>query len=155
MTEKNKEQHMIANIKRMLDDNRLDVDTRAALQQARIRALAKTAKYQKPQRWLEFAVAASLVAILAINLPYIKNDAPSTGESLKPKNPSLAINTKTRSDQHSIKPKQTPASVATTQTNTNQAETIDMDLLENLDLYEDTEFYQWLSEQEAQGDLDA
>lgn len=155
MTEKNKEQHMIANIKRMLDDNRLDVDTRAALQQARIRALAKTAKYQKPQRWLEFALAASLVAILAINLPYIKNDAPSTGETLKPKTPSLAINTKTRSDQHSIKPKQIPASVATTQTNTNQAETIDMDLLENLDLYEDTEFYQWLSEQEAQGDLDA
>lgn len=151
MTEENKEQHMIANIKRMLDENRLDVDSRAALQQARIRALAITAKYQKPQRWLAFAVAACLVAILAINLPYIKNDAPSIGQSQIPKKPSLAINTKTGSDQHSIKPKQTPAS----QMNTKQAQSIDMDLIENIDLYEDAEFYQWLSEQEVQGDLDA
>jgi hypothetical protein len=155
MTEENKEQELIANIKQMLDTNRLDVDTRAALQQARIHALAQTTKYQKPQRWLEFAFVASFLTILAINLPYFKTDAPLTGVSQIPKKPSLANNTKTHSDQHSVKPEQSLSSVATTQKNANQAQAIDMDLLENLDLYEDTEFYQWLSEQETQGDLDA
>lgn len=154
MTGDNREQQLIADIRHLLDAELQDADTRAALQQARIRALAG---HQKRQRtpWLEFALAASLVAVVAVNLPQSKTETRSaTVASVAQKAPAASNSKAVAVHQPD---KSTSPSAATPQAKpiASQAPAIDMDLLENLELYEDTEFYEWLSEQEGQGGLDA
>jgi hypothetical protein len=143
---------LIADIREVLDRTPLDASARAALQRARGRALQNGGKNPGHMPWLTFALGASLTAVVAVNLPQSKPDsrpAPATpvvrnasaGKAVaalasdKPISPSAA------------KPQAKPLAA--------QAPAIDIDLLENLDLYEDAEFYEWLSEQEAQGGLDA
>ena len=161
MTGDNREQQLIADIKHLLDAELPDADTRAALQQARIRALSETAKRQRTP-WLEFAVAASLVAVVAVNLPQSK-----TGSKTAPATPLAARKTASSSAAAvAVLPQKTPPPMPPTLVRptdsrlqakplATQVSGIDMDLLENLDLYEDTEFYEWLSEQEGEGVLDA
>ncbi|MEY3372525.1 MAG: hypothetical protein RLZZ537_993 [Pseudomonadota bacterium] len=131
---------LIRDIRQVLDANPPDADTRLALQNARAKALAPETKRAWRLPWLEFAVSASLVAVLAIAIP--RPPAPvKTPQTLadagKPAAPATAT---------AAKPvvKTPPAAV-----------TADADLLENLELYEDAEFYQWLSEQDGEGAQDA
>lgn len=155
MTDTNTEQKMIADIKQLLDADMPDIDTRAALQQARIRALTDSEKHTQRKPWLEFAVAASLVAVVVANLPQSKNDVQSTATTPIAQKTTVSTSTKTVATLPPDKPK-SPSAVRTQTTPvTSQASAIDIDLLENLDLYEDPEFYEWLSEQEAQGGIDA
>lgn len=161
MTHNDSERRLIADIKQLLDAELPDADTRAALQQARIRALNEPGKRQR-RPWLEFAVAASLLAAVAVNLPESKTDPQSA-----PATPLAARNTtNTSGTAVAVLPQKPPPPMPPTLVRptdsrlqakpvASQAAAVDMDLLENLDLYEDTEFYEWLSEQESQGGLDA
>lgn len=154
MTTEDKEQRLIADIKRLLDAEPPDAETRSALQQSRIRALAATGKRQS-MPWLGFALAASLVAVVAVNLPQSKTGTrPDTAAPVVQKAP---VTSAGRAVAASVPDKSVSPSAAAPQAKPLSAQTsaIDMDLLENLDLYEDTEFYEWLSEQESQGGLDA
>ena len=162
MTHNDSEHRLIADIKHLLDADLPDADTRAALQQARIRALNESEKRSPRTPWLEFAVAASLVAVLAVNLPQSKNgsqSAPATALAARKE-------TSTSATAVAVLPQKSPPPMPPTLVRptdsrlqakplATQVSTIDMDLLENLDLYEDTEFYEWLSEQEDQGGIDA
>lgn len=131
---------LIRDIRQVLDANPPDADTRLTLQHARAKALAPESKRAWRLPWLEVAVSASLVAVLAIALPR-QPAAVKTPQAVaaagKPAPPATAT---------SAKPavKAPPASAAA-----------DADLLENLELYEDAEFYQWLSEQDGEGVQDA
>lgn len=133
---------LIHDIRQVLDANPPDAETRNALQRARACALTPEQKRTWRLPWLEFAVTASLIAVLAINLPgrqaSVKTPQPSpiatAGKSV-PATPTTATSTATKA---------APATA-----------TADADLLENLELYEDAEFYQWLSEQDAEGAQDA
>ena len=154
MTADDREQQLIADIKHLLDSERPDTDTRAALQQARIRALADSGNRQR-MPWLEFAVAASLVALVAVNLPQSKTDSPSSPGKPVVQKPVSAITGKAVAARQPDKPTSPSAATPQAKPLASQAPAIDIDLLENLDLYEDTEFYEWLSEQEGQGGLDA
>jgi hypothetical protein len=154
MTGDNREHTMIADIKRLLDAELPDADTRAALQQARIRALSATGKRQRTP-WLEFAVAASLVAVVAVNLPRPKPAAVPAPATAVARTPASANAVKTAVTPQPVKPTSPSAATPQAKPVASQATAIDMDLLENLDLYEDTEFYEWLSEQEGEGVLDA
>ncbi len=154
MTADDRERRLIADIKRLLDAELPDAKTRSALQQSRIRALAETGKRQRTP-WLAFALAASLVAVVAVNLPQSKpGTRPATAAPVAYKAP---VTSAGKAVVTSVPDKPTPPSSDKPQTKplAAQAPAIDMDLLENLELYEDTEFYEWLSEQEGQGGLDA
>lgn len=132
---------LIQNIRQVLDANPPDAETRGALQRARARALTPEQKRTWRMPWLEFAVTASLIAVLAINLP-------GRPASVKTPQPSPIAATG----------KSVPATTTATSTATKAAPApaaADADLLENLELYEDAEFYQWLSEQDAEGAQDA
>ena len=155
MSNDNKEQNMIAEIKRLLDADIPDHETRVALQKARIQALAGTEKRWQRNHWLEFGFAATLLAVIAINLPQPKSTVPTVPPSLVDNKPIAIVSTNTNTVQQVNKPKRTSSNLPSAAPIANQAESIDMDLLENLDLYQDSEFYEWLSEQEAQGVIDA
>jgi hypothetical protein len=131
---------LIQDIRQVLDANPPDADTRRALQHARAKALAPESKRAWRLPWLEVAVSASLAAVLAITLPrqpVALKPPPAVAAAGKPAAPATAT---------AAKPvlKTPPATVAA-----------DADLLENLELYEDAEFYQWLSEQDGEGAHDA
>jgi hypothetical protein len=133
------EDKLTRDIRQVLDDNPPDADTRHALQRIRGKALASDAKRSRRTPWLEFALASTLVAVLAVNL---------TGRSSNVKDrPSQAVTATTQ-----------PAPAKSTIKSSPVADTgalPDADLLENLELYEDADFYQWLSEQDSEGALDA
>jgi hypothetical protein len=146
------DQQLIADIKQQLDSQTLDSNTRIALQKARATALAKPATSWRPLPWLPFAVTASLIAVLAINLPSKKS---GPAHNAKPETVATTNTTPTT-------PKQSPEKSVVSSTQQSAAlkaattePSADADLLENLELYEDGEFYQWLSEQDTQGVTDA
>lgn len=155
MNPENEETRLIADIKQLLDADLPDVDTRAALQQARIRALNRTENRRQRNHWLEFAVAASLVAVVVVNLPQHKNDDSQSSASVVAQRSDSPIKKPAVAQQQAPTaepPSRPPAAVKPAVV---QAAAMDIDLLENLDLYEDTEFYEWLSEQDSLGGLDA
>jgi hypothetical protein len=126
-------------IRQVLDANPPDAETRKALQLARARALTPEQKRTWRMPWLEFAVSAALVAVLALALP-------RQPTAVKPPQAVAAVKPTPAASATATKPalNTTPATVAA-----------DADLLENLELYEDAEFYQWLSEQDGEGAQDA
>lgn len=131
---------LIQDIRQVLDANPPDAESRRTLQHARTKALTPETKRAWRLPWLEVAVSASLVAVLAITLhrqPAALKPPPAVAAAGKPAPPATAT---------AAKPvvKTPPAAV-----------TADADLLENLELYEDAEFYQWLSEQDGEGAQDA
>lgn len=131
---------LIHDIRQVLDANPPDADTRRALQHARAKALAPESKRAWRLPWLEVAVSASLVAVLAIALPR----QPAAVKA--PQAVAAAGNPAPPTTATAAKPdmKKAPTTIAA-----------DADLLENLELYEDAEFYQWLSEQDGEGVQDA
>lgn len=136
------DESLIQNIRQVLDAYPPDAETRGALQRARARALTPEQKRTWRMPWLEFAVTASLIAVLAINLPGrqapVKSAQPSPIAAAGKSVPATTASTAAPAT------KAAPAPAAA-----------DADLLENLELYEDAEFYQWLSEQDAEGAQDA
>lgn len=127
---------LIQDIRQVLDANPPDAESRRALQHARAKALTPESNRAWRLPWLEVAVSASLVAVLAVTLPrqpVALKPPPAVAAAGKPAAPATAT---------AAKPvvKTSPATVAA-----------DADLLENLELYEDAEFYQWLSEQDGEG----
>ena len=131
---------LIRDIRQVLDANPPDADTRLALQHARAKALTPETKRAWRLLWLEFAVSASLVAVLAIAIP--RPPAP-----VKTPQPVAAVGKPAPATMT------TPAKPAVKSVPETAA--ADADLLENLELYEDAEFYQWLSEQDGEGVHDA
>ncbi|WP_297801566.1 hypothetical protein [Arenimonas sp. GDDSR-1] len=133
---------LIRDIRQVLDANPPDADSRRALQLARAKALTPEAKRAWRLPWLEVAVSASLVAVLAVTLPRppaaVKAPQPVAAAG-KPAPAATATATAAK-----------PAVKAAPET-----AAADADLLENLELYEDAEFYQWLSEQDGEGVHDA
>jgi hypothetical protein len=148
----NNDETFIRQIKQQLDEHRLDADTCLALQQARIKAMSPASRRRWRMPWLEFAVTASLLTVLALNLPANKpakapdNNAPGLVQTVHPRNPG-----------GSATPANAPVKPAAQPTQNKPAgqSVADAELLENLELYEDAEFYQWLSEQPQQGAHDA
>jgi len=133
------EDKLTRDIRQVLDDNPPDADTRHALQRIRGKVLASDAKRPRRTPWLKFALASTLVAVLAVNL----TGRPGTVKD----RPSQAVTATTQ-----------PAPAKSTVKSSPVADTgalPDADLLENLELYEDADFYQWLSEQDGEGALDA
>jgi hypothetical protein len=155
MNPENEETRLIADIKHLLDTDLPDADTRAALQKARIRALSQTEKRRQRSYWLEFAVAASLVAVVVVNLPQHKNDdsRPSVKVVAQQSDSPIKAPAVTQPQVLVAEPPSRPLTAV--KPAVVQATVTDIDLLENLDLYEDTEFYEWLSEQDSLGGLDA
>jgi len=108
--------------------------------------------------WLQVALGASLAAVLAVNLPEREKHAQGSGgaNAVAVAEPMPAGAAETLSKPASAKPviadvpDARPVTVATV-----PAPGVDADLLENLEMYEDAEFYQWLSEQDAEGAIDA
>lgn len=131
---------LIRDIRQVLDANPSDAETRHALQRVRARALTAATKRSWRMPWIEFALAATLVAVLAVNLPG---------------RPSAVKDRQTQPVAVAAKP--SPAAKPAAQSAPVAASGIppDADLLENLELYEDAEFYQWLSEQDGEGVQDA
>jgi hypothetical protein len=149
---------LITDIRRVLDDTPLDADSRAALQRARGHALQAGRRRAWRMPWLQVALGASLAAVLAVNLPErgkLFDDA-ETVKHVASAEPSPAT-----SPAIASKPKQAPVRPASTKQEDAKPAVIasvpavDADLLENLEMYEDAEFYQWLSEQDAEGAIDA
>ena len=134
MTGNDEQLKLITDIRRVLDDAPLDVDSRAALQRARGHALQAGRRRAWHAPWLQVALGASLLAVLAISLPHREQHALGTGAA----NPVAVAEPMTA----------IPAAIAS-------VPAVDADLLENLEFYEDAEFYQWLSEQDAEGASDA
>ena len=155
MNPENEETRLIADIKHLLDTDLPDADTRAALQKARIRALSQTENRRQRSYWLEFAVAASLVAVVVVNLPQHKNDdsRPSVKVVAQQSDSPIKAPAVTKPQVLAAEPPSRPLTAV--KPAVVQAAVTDIDLLENLDLYEDTEFYEWLSEQDSLGGLDA
>ena len=143
MNHGNENQYIIAQIKQTLDAEALDQDTRSALQRARISALQSKQGIWRKIPWLEFAVSASLVAVLAVTLPKTKSvpHETTTGKAIASADLTKQQAPKTPTENKSVK--KPDSSVA------------DPELLENLDFYEDQEFYQWLSDSEQRGAKDA
>lgn len=143
-----KQQRLIADIKQALENQTLDSDTRLALQKARARALQKSSAPWRTLPWFKFAMTASLFAVLAINLPN-KKSVPT----LVTKPETVAANT--APSKSLVKPIITPVKKPVEVKAVSTEPSADADLLENMELYEDAEFYQWLSEQDTQGVTDA
>ncbi len=142
------EQRLIGNIKHLLESQTLDSGTRLALQKARTLALANSSLSWWQWPWLQFAVSASLIAVLAINLPN-KSSAPTHAI----KSETVAVNYSPSKEP--VKVIATTVEQPTVIKSTAVQASVDIDLLENLELYEDAEFYQWLSEQDTKGVSDA
>lgn len=155
MNPENEETRLIADIKQLLDADLPDVDTRAALQKARIRALNRTENHRQRSYWLEFAVAASLVAVVVVNLPQHKNDDSEPSANVVAQRSDSPIKKPAVTQPQVLAPEPPSRPLNAVKPAVVQATVTDIDLLENLDLYEDTEFYEWLSEQDSQGGLDA
>lgn len=155
MTDKNSEQHMIADIKRLLDAHTLDVDTRTSLQKARIRALTGTESSWSRRPWPELAFAVSVMAVVAIYLPQIKTVEPEATRPSLVNKPTTIVSKNTIPISPTVKTDRALTKTPSISPIAKQVQTIDMDLLENLDLYQDAEFYEWLSELEDQGEIDA
>lgn len=148
----NNDESLTQQIKQQLDAQVVDADTRLALQQVRVKALSTATHRGWRMPWLEFAVTASLLTVLAVTIPAYK-----PAKSPERKSPSAAQVAETRG----IRP---PATASTPSNNISAKPMVeepanqiaaDAELLENLDLYEDAEFFQWLSEQPQQGAHDA
>lgn len=136
----------IQQVVQVLDANPADADARAALQRARGKALTASPQARRRMPWLPFAVTASLLTVVALNMPQQK---PSTA----PQKPTASL---ASSKTNTSAPASIPAKPAQQAKKTPVESTpADADLLENLDMYEDAEFYQWLSEQSGQGAHDA
>jgi hypothetical protein len=136
----------IQQVVQVLDAHPADADARAALQRARGNALTTSPRARRRIPWLPFAVTASLLTVLALNLPQQK---PHT----MPQKPAVSLAT---GPAKASAPAASPAKPAQqVQKNPVESANADADLLENLDMYEDAEFYQWLSEQSGQGAHDA
>jgi hypothetical protein len=131
---------LIRDIRQMLDANPPDTETRHALQRVRAKVLTTGTKRSWRIPWLEFALAATLVAVLAVNLP---------GK------PAAITDRQAQSSAVATKPSTVAKPVHKTAPTSDTDTSIDADLLENLELYEDADFYQWLSEQDGEGALDA
>ena len=155
MNPENEETRLIADIKQLLDADLPDVDTRAALQKARIRALNRTENHRQRSYWLEFAVAASLVAVVVVNLPQHKNDDSEPSANVVAQRSDSPIKKPAVTQPQVLAPEPPSRPLNAVKPAVVQAAVTDIDLLENLDLYEDTEFYEWLSEQDSLGGLDA
>lgn len=155
MNPENEETRLIANIKQLLDADLPDVDTRAALQKARIHALSRTENRRQRNYWLEFAVAASLVAVVVVNLPQHKNDVGKPAVKIVSQRSEAPIKTPAVTQPQVLAPEPPSQPTSIVKPAVVQTAVMDIDLLENLDLYEDTEFYEWLSEQDGLGGLDA
>ena len=158
MTGNEENTRLIADIRKLLDQTPLDTDSRAALQRARGHALQKGRRRAWHVPWLQVALGASLLAVLAISLPHREQHALGTGAA----NPvAVAEPMPAMSPAIATKPEDTPVRpVSTNQVDAKPAAiasvpAMDADLLENLEFYEDAEFYQWLSEQDAEGASDA
>jgi len=135
------EHRFIEQINTLLDANTADADDRKALQQARARALQATPKRGASMPWMAFALSAALATVLVVNLPG--------------KAPNVATQTPAQS-KASVGTAQSAASNGTAKKSAATAvSALELDLIENLELYEDVEFYQWLSEQSEQGAHDA
>jgi hypothetical protein len=142
----------------VLDHTPLDADSRAALQRARGHALQAGRRRAWRMPWLQVALGASLAAVLAVNLPEREQRAEGIGNAnaVASAEPSPAT-----SPTIASKPKQAPVRPASIKQEDAKPAVIasvpavDADLLENLEMYEDAEFYQWLSEQDAEGAIDA
>jgi hypothetical protein len=131
---------LIQDIRQILDANPPDAETRHALQRVRAKVLTAGTKRSWRMPWFEFALAATLVAVLAVNLPG------------KP----VAVTDRQAQSREAVTKPSTLAKPVLKSAPTSGTDTsIDADLLENLELYEDTDFYQWLSEQDGEGALDA
>ena len=143
MNHGNENEYLVAQIKLTLDADTLDQDTRNALQRSRIAALQSKQGAWRKMPWLEFAVSASLVAVLALTLSKPKSvpHENTTGKTLASaeshKDPALKASTEHQAAKKS------------------DSTVTDPELLENLDFYEDQEFYQWLSDSGQQGVKDA
>lgn len=155
MNAENEDNRLIVDIKHLLDAGLPDVDTRAALQKARIRALSRTENRRQRSYWLEFAVAASLVAVVVVNLPQHKNDDSQPSVKVVAQRSDSPIKEPTITQPQVMVSEPPSRPTAEVKPAIVQAAAMDTDLLENLDLYEDTEFYEWLSEQDGLGGLDA
>jgi hypothetical protein len=157
MTGNEENTKLIADIRRVLDDTPLDADSRAALQRARGHALQNGRRRAWHMPWLQVALGAALLAVLAINLPERGNlfDDTDTAKQVVSAEPAPAM-----PPAIATKPMQAPLRPASTEQEDAKPVAIvsvqaaDADLLENLEMYEDAEFYQWLSEQDAEGASD-
>lgn len=149
---------LITDIRRVLDDTPLDADSRTALQRARGHALQAGRRRAWRMPWLQVALGASLAAVLAVNLPEHEQRAEGIGSANAV---ASAEPTPATSPAIASKPKQAPVRPASSKQEDAKpaaiasAPAVDADLLENLEMYEDAEFYQWLSEQDAEGAIDA
>jgi hypothetical protein len=155
MKPENQETRLVADIKHLLDADLPDADTRAALQKARIRALSRTENRRQRSYWLEFAVAASLVAVVVVNLPQHKNDDSRSSVKVVDQRSDSPIKAPAVTQPQVLAAEPPSRPLTAVKPAVVQAAVTDIDLLENLDLYEDTEFYEWLSEQDSLGGLDA
>lgn len=144
------EQRLIADIKQILDSQPLDQDSRFALQKARALALTNPSRSWRQLPWLPLALTACLIAVLATNLP---SKAPSPVSAPKPKTAEVAVNHP--SSNVSAKPIDTIAEKPVMTNSATTKTSADADLLDNLEFYQDVEFYQWLSEQDNHGVADA
>ncbi|MBP7369862.1 MAG: hypothetical protein KA902_00325 [Arenimonas sp.] len=144
------EQRLIADIKQILDSQPLDQDSRFALQKARAQALTNPSRSCRQLPWLPFAFTACLIAILAINLP---SKAPSPASAPKPKISVVSVNNPPT--KVSAKPIATIVEKPVATNSATSLSSADADLLDNLEFYEDVEFYQWLAEQDNHGVADA
>ena len=157
MSEHPDDARLIGQIRQHLERDLPDADTRAALQQARIRALAAHNGRSRRAPWLGFAVAASLLAVVLVKLPNTGTDASrllANQDGPAKSTPAVATDTASKPAANTPTAGKT-AGKPTAAAGKPTSPAPDLDLLENLELYEDTEFYEWLSEQDGQGGLDA
>ena len=122
---------LIRDIRQVLDANPPDADSRRALQLARAKALTPEAKRAWRLPWLEVAVSASLVAVLAVTLPRPPAAVKAPQPVAAAGKPAPAATATAKAAKPAVKA--APETAAA-----------DADLLENL------EFYEWLSQQEAE-----
>lgn len=150
MTGNDEHLKLIADIRKVLDEATLDADSRAALQRARGHALQNSRRKSWRMPWLQFALGTSLLAVLAVNLPErgMLSDGQGPTHQVAVIEPAPAKAANTTSKTEAVKSKTPAESVAAA------SAAMDADLLENLEMYEDAEFYQWLSEQDAEGASD-
>ncbi len=135
------EHRLIEQINALLDANRANTDERKALQLARSRALLTQPKRGAPLPWMAFALSAAFATVIVVNLPG--------------KHPIVAKQAITQSKPPTASVSPANNNPVSTKSATSATSALDLDLIENMELYEDAEFYQWLSEQSAQGAHDA
>ena len=136
MTGNEENTRLIADIRKLLDQTPLDTDSRAALQRARGHALEAGRRRAWHAPWLQVALGASLLAVLAISLPHREQHALGTGAA----NPvAVAEPMPAMPPAIATKPEDTPVRpVSTKQVNATPAAIASVpalaaDLLENLE----------------------